>query len=80
MILDNNLGLFHRAIAQSGTAKCPWGLHTTVGEYTKILGSHLNCTFATSRQLLTCLREKKAEEIVGIRQHITVKKLVNIYL
>ena len=65
-------GLFHRAIAQSGTSLCPWGLHSNVGEYTKILANHLGCPITTSLEILACLRTKKPEDITGIRKDITI--------
>ncbi|XP_046639314.1 venom carboxylesterase-6-like isoform X1 [Daphnia pulicaria] len=68
-------GFFHRAIIQSGTAKCPWVLDTPVGEYTKILAEHLDCPTATSSELLQCLRTRSAEDIVGIRRNIALPEL-----
>ncbi|KAI9554675.1 hypothetical protein GHT06_019951 [Daphnia sinensis] len=65
-------GLFHRAIIQSGTSTCPWALNPKIGEYTRMLGNHLNCPSGTSRKLLACLRTKKAEEIAGIRKYFTI--------
>jgi carboxylesterase type B len=77
-ILIFKKGLFHRAIIQSGTAKCPWVLNTPVGEYTKILAEHLDCPTATSGELLQCLRTRSAEDIVGIRRNIALPELVLI--
>ncbi len=65
-------GLFHRAIVQSGTSLCPWGVSSVVGEYTKILANHLGCLLTPSRAMLTCLRTKSPEDIVGIRKHIII--------
>ncbi|XP_057380570.1 venom carboxylesterase-6-like [Daphnia carinata] len=65
-------GLFHRAIIQSGTSTCPWALNPKIGEYTKFLANHLNCSSDSSRELLTCLRTRKAEDIAGIRKHFTI--------
>ena len=73
-------GMFHRAIIQSGTSKCPWSLQTPVGEYTKILAEHLDCPTTNSREILDCLRTRKAEDIVGIRRHITIPELVGCCL
>jgi carboxylesterase type B len=72
--------MFHRAIIQSGTSKCPWSLQTPVGEYTKILAEHLDCPTTNSREILDCLRTRKAEDIVGIRRHITIPELVGCCL
>lgn len=72
-------GLFHRAIIQSGTSTCPWALNPKIAEYTRMLANHLNCPSDASRELLACLRTRKAEEIAGIRKHLTIG-LVNIPL
>lgn len=65
-------GLFHRAIIQSGTSTCPWALNPKIAEYTRMLANHLNCPSDASRELLACLRTRKAEEIAGIRKHLTI--------
>lgn len=44
-----------------------------------MLANHLNCPSDASRELLACLRTRKAEEIAGIRKHLTIG-LVNILL
>lgn len=65
-------GLFHRAIAQSGSAKCPWALQYDVGEYTKEVAEILNCPTSSSQELVDCLRTKDAEEIVKTREQYMV--------
>ncbi|EFX78588.1 hypothetical protein DAPPUDRAFT_53255 [Daphnia pulex] len=54
MLSPHSKGLFHKAIAQSGSTRCPWALQkTAVGEYTHSLANNLNCpSTSDSRQLL----------------------------
>lgn len=60
-------GLFQRAIAQSGTALCPWCIQKYVGKYTRRLAEHLKCPVEPSAELINCLRGKDAEDIVRFR-------------
>ena len=66
------LGLFHRAIAQSGSSMCPWSLMTNVGNYTKQLAKGLNCPTKPSYKMLRCLRSKNAREILNYRKKMKV--------
>lgn len=61
------LGLFHRAIAQSGSTRCPWSLQYDVGEYTNQIAEQLKCPTSSSQELVNCLRGKDAREIVETR-------------
>lgn len=63
----NYTGLFHRAIAQSGSTRCPWALQSDVGEYTNLVAKILNCPTTSSQELVDCLRTKDATEIVNTR-------------
>ena len=71
LFFDKYKGLFHRAIAQSGSASCPWALQKSVGEYTRILAEDLNCPTSNSRELLDCMRKTEAEKIMD-----SMKKLM----
>ncbi|KAI9554676.1 hypothetical protein GHT06_019952 [Daphnia sinensis] len=57
-------GLFHRAIAQSGSTRCPWAHQKSMGEYTRILAKDVNCPTTSSKELLRCLRTKDVKEIL----------------
>lgn len=65
----NDTGLFHRAIAQSGSTRCPWALQSDVGEYTNQVAEILNCPTTSSQGLVDCLRTKDAADIVKTRGH-----------
>ncbi|XP_034947795.1 venom carboxylesterase-6 [Chelonus insularis] len=59
--------LIHRGISQSGTVLCPWVL-TRPGHAKKKairLAEHLNCPTQSSSELLACLRQKDAVDIIG---------------
>ena len=67
-----NIGLFHRAIAHSGSASCLWALPKSVGEYTRILAEDLNCPTSKSRELLDCMRKTEAEKIMISRKKLMI--------
>ncbi|KAJ9577652.1 hypothetical protein L9F63_005732, partial [Diploptera punctata] len=60
-------GLFHRAIAQSGTALCPWAVAPpgSALKNAKKLASLLNCPNQNSSTIIECLRKKDAEKIIA---------------
>lgn len=74
MLSPYSKGLFHRAIAQSGSSMCPWSLMTNVGNYTKQLAKGLNCPTKPSYKMLRCLRSKNAREILNYRKKMKVFK------
>jgi bile salt-stimulated lipase len=58
-------GLFHRGISQSGTALCPWVLMENPLDKTKRIASKLGCPSGETGEMVDCLRQKPAEEIVS---------------
>lgn len=72
MLSPHSQGLFHRVIAQSGTALCAWAVTGTVGKYTQMVAQHLKCPQSPSRDTLLCLRSKTAEEIAMSRKSYEV--------
>ncbi len=66
-------GLFHRAISQSGTSLNSWAIKKSVGQYTRKLANYLNCPQSNSNELLACLREKPARQVVQFQKEIEVK-------
>jgi carboxylesterase type B len=72
------IGLFHRAIAQSGATGCPWALHRSVGEYTRLLAEDLNCPTSNSRELLACLRNIDAKQIMESRKKLMIPIVIKI--
>jgi carboxylesterase type B len=67
-------GLFHRAIAQSGSALNPWSIEKSVGEYSRLLAKDLDCLSSNSSEVLSCLRNKPARELAIFRKKIEVRK------
>ncbi|XP_014483778.1 PREDICTED: venom carboxylesterase-6-like isoform X2 [Dinoponera quadriceps] len=66
MISPLSQGLFHRGIAESGTAYCPWAFIRPglAKKNANIMGEHLNCPTESSKELIACLRTKKATDII----------------
>ena len=56
----------------SGLSQCKWAVLDTVGEYTRMLAKDLNCQSSSSKELLDCLRNKDAKEIVEFRGKIAL--------
>ena len=61
------LGLFHRAVSQSGTALCPWALAEKESNkrQTEKLASLLHCPSQPSSALVSCLRRRNSMQITA---------------
>ncbi|XP_046453233.1 esterase E4-like isoform X4 [Daphnia pulex] len=79
ILSPHSKGLFHRAIAQSGATGCPWALHRSVGEYTRLLAEDLNCPTSNSRELLACLRNIDAKQIMESRKKLMIPISFGLY-
>ena len=66
-------GLFDRAISQSGSSMSYWSLTDGIGDYTQSLGGLFECSADSSREILDCLRTKKAQEIVKMARRFQVR-------
>ncbi|CAB1434585.1 unnamed protein product [Pleuronectes platessa] len=74
--------LFHRAIAQSGTAISSWSVNYQPLKYTKILARKVGCTYTETADLVDCLRRKNFRELVDqdiqpARYHIAFGPVVD---
>lgn len=58
-------GLFHRAVAFSGTALCWWANLPTQGKTTARLADMVGCSSSSSVDTVDCLRTKTATEIMA---------------
>lgn len=66
--MKTRIGLFHRAIAQSGATMCPWSTQQSdVESYSKLLAQDMNCPESSS-EMVACLRQKNATNIVSFIQ------------
>lgn len=57
-------GLFHRAIAESGSALCAWAMEESPLYYARALADRFQCPTDTTAALVDCLRQQDAGEIV----------------
>lgn len=64
------LGLFHAAIAQSGSAVCPWAVKPNPLAIAQKIGASLNCPIETTSELIECLRNADADDLA--RQAVAV--------
>lgn len=76
------LGLFQRAIAQSGSAISSWAVNYRPMMYTKILARKVGCTLGDMAELVDCLRRKSFRELVDqdiqpARYHIAFGPVVD---
>jgi carboxylesterase type B len=63
-------GLFHAAIAQSGSSLNPWARSTNPKEMAKRFGKILNCSFQTSQIYKDCLMKKSTKEILNAMEYL----------
>uniref|UniRef100_A0A663M451 Carboxylesterase type B domain-containing protein n=1 Tax=Athene cunicularia TaxID=194338 RepID=A0A663M451_ATHCN len=63
------LGLFQKAIIQSGTALSSWAVNYQPAKYTRILADKVGCDMLDTTDLVECLRNKNYKEL--IQQTIT---------
>ena len=68
--------LFQRAIMQSGAASAPYLPRKAANESVQKLAAAANCSFDDN--LITCLREKSAEEIISLQSNIPTKALMEL--
>lgn len=76
------VGLFQRAIAQSGSAISSWSVNYRPLMYTKILAKKVGCTLGDMAELVDCLRRKSVRELVDqdiqpARYHIAFGPVVD---
>ncbi len=76
------VGLFQRAIAQSGSAISSWAVNYRPVMYTKILARKVGCTLGDMAELVDCLRRKSFRELVDqdiqpARYHIAFGPVVD---
>ncbi|GAB6028662.1 hypothetical protein CHUAL_004490 [Chamberlinius hualienensis] len=57
-------GLFHGAIGESGSALCSWSLQKYPLDYATQLAQGVNCSTASTTEIVECLRSKTVDEIV----------------
>ncbi|XP_046432933.1 juvenile hormone esterase-like [Neodiprion fabricii] len=67
MMSSSSRGLFHRAIAQSGSAMAPWALSLPgeAREHANYLGKHMKCPRENSSVLVNCLRLQSVEDLIA---------------
>ncbi|KDR06604.1 venom carboxylesterase-6-like [Zootermopsis nevadensis] len=65
-------GLFNRGISQSGSSLCPWTQMEDGPAKARKLGAFLGCDDGNSRELVDCLRNRPARQIVEQVKHFQV--------
>jgi carboxylesterase type B len=70
------VGLFHRAVSQSGTAFCPWALapHGSSTHQAEKLAALLDCPTHPSTELVACLRRKDAVDVTATKRDFEVSR------
>jgi len=78
-------GLFHRAIAQSGSALCPWAAEDPAVARTKAfrLGKALGCNTSDSKELVEFLMTVPAQQLTeatdkALTKNVSVKSFIVI--
>lgn len=62
-------GLFNNGISHSGCALNPWVMAENPLEKAKILAGYVGCTMTNTTELVACLKDKPAEDIVRAVGH-----------
>jgi len=57
-------GLFHQAIAMSGTATCGWSIEPSPAEFAKQFAEHFGCSVDTSQSILDCLNQRTSKDLI----------------
>jgi len=65
LLSPNADGLFHRAVSLSGSALAHWANLPKQGQTARKLARNVNCPVDSSENLVKCLREKPAEELMA---------------
>ena len=58
------IGLFHRAISQSGSSTAIWALQRAFKDSAQTLAEYFNCSTESSGQILACLQSKDEKDLV----------------
>uniref|UniRef100_UPI00398F3ABB neuroligin-3a isoform X2 n=1 Tax=Pristiophorus japonicus TaxID=55135 RepID=UPI00398F3ABB len=58
------LGLFQRAIIQSGSALSSWAVNYQPAKYTRLLAEKVGCNMLDTLDMVECLRQKSYKELV----------------
>lgn len=69
-------GLFHRAIAESGSSICPWAMIDDPLFYAQALAEKMGCPTNDTTELVECLREQDPEEVYKKGLDVTVENLI----
>lgn len=64
LLSEQSKGLFHNAISQSGSATAPWAFVRDPIHQAKRYAERLECPHDTKENLLKCLKEKDAKDLV----------------
>ena len=66
------LGLFHRAIIQSGSALCDWSIEKDPLDYTKSIAVRMKCPSSDSDAMIKCLRGRSTQQLIGLQKELQV--------
>jgi carboxylesterase type B len=68
-------GLFHSAIAQSGSAHNFWAYSYNPAATAFEFGKFLECDITSSKTLVECLKEKTVQELISAQAKLKVFKI-----
>ena len=67
-------GLFRNGISFSGTALSPWGYSSEPVKAARRLAGVVGCPTEEPREMVECLRKKKAEELTEATRELLVRR------
>jgi len=66
------LGLFHQAIAQSGTAYCPWALEKGSLDTAKRVAAAVGCPADSPKELIKCLKKSSSADLLRAQESSSI--------
>jgi carboxylesterase type B len=75
-------GLFNKAITQSGLSTMPWGILPDPAAQARRFALQNNCPTVNTKEMVKCLKSKKASDLVEIHKETTdsLRPMISLYL
>ena len=75
-LLSCTVGLFHRAIMESGAAISPWAFVRYPKKTAKAFAESIGCPSTDTKAMVECLRAKPVEDIVEQQIEMVISKFL----
>lgn len=72
--------MFQAAIAQSGSALCPWALRENELEAAQRIAQNLQCPTTPTHDLVSCLRDADIDQLIVESRLAVVRSIIELQL